>query len=94
MGFLTALQIAIPTDFYSLLWILIVIFIIGIIIIVVLGFLFAFPIALLAALLVWVLTGGLSGGGGPILNGSDVPCGSDNLSDSWQSLACFIQNRP
>jgi hypothetical protein len=63
LTFLGTLQIAVPTDFYSLLWILIAIFIIGAIIIVVLGFLFAFPIALLSALLVWVLTGGLSGGG-------------------------------
>jgi membrane protein implicated in regulation of membrane protease activity len=63
LTFLTALQIAIPTDFTSLLWILIILVIIALVIIVILGFLFAFPVAFLAALLVWVLTGGLSGGG-------------------------------
>lgn len=56
--FLSALQIAIPTDPTSLLWLLIILLIIGLIAIVVLGFLFAFPIAALAAILVWFLTGG------------------------------------
>lgn len=58
MSFLSALQIAIPTDPTQLLWLLIILLIIGLIIIVVLGFLFAFPIAALAAILVWFLTGG------------------------------------
>jgi membrane protein implicated in regulation of membrane protease activity len=57
-NFLSALQIAIPTDPTSLLWLLIILLIIGLIAIVVLGFLFAFPIAALAAILVWFLTGG------------------------------------
>jgi membrane protein implicated in regulation of membrane protease activity len=52
------LQIAIPTDPTTLLWLLIVLLIIGLIAIVVIGFLFAFPIAALAAILVWFLTGG------------------------------------
>ncbi len=63
LSILTALQIAIPTDVGTLLWIPLILVVIGIIAIVVIGFLFAFPIAVLAALLVWVLTGGLSGGG-------------------------------
>ena len=58
LSFLTALQIAIPTDPTTLLWILIILIIIGLIAIVVIGFLFAFPIAALAAILVWFLTGG------------------------------------
>ena len=58
MSILTALQIAIPTDPNTLLWILIILIIIGLIAIVVIGFLFAFPIAALAAILVWFLTGG------------------------------------
>ena len=58
MTFLSALQIVIPTDFNTLLWILIILVIIGLIAIVVIGFLFAFPIAALAAILVWFLTGG------------------------------------
>ncbi len=58
MTFLSALQIAIPTDPTTLLWILIILIIIGLIAIVVIGFLFAFPIAALAAILVWFLTGG------------------------------------
>ena len=58
MDFLSALQIAIPTDFNTLLWLLIILVIIGLIAIVVIGFLFAFPIAALAAILVWFLTGG------------------------------------
>jgi membrane protein implicated in regulation of membrane protease activity len=55
---LNILQIAIPTDPTTLLWLLIILLIIGLIAIVVLGFLFAFPIAALAAILVWFLTGG------------------------------------
>jgi len=58
LSFLSALQIAIPTDHTQLLILLIILIIIGLIIIVVIGFLFAFPIATLAALLVWFLTGG------------------------------------
>ncbi len=58
MSFLTALQIAIPTDPTTLLWLLLILVIIGLIVIVVIGFLFAFPIAALAAILVWFLTGG------------------------------------
>jgi membrane protein implicated in regulation of membrane protease activity len=58
LSFLTALQIAIPTDPTQLLIWVIVLIIIGLIIIAVLGFLFAFPIAALAAILVWFLTGG------------------------------------
>jgi len=58
LSFLSALQIAIPTDFNTLLIILIILVIIGLVAIVVLGFLFAFPIAALAAILVWFLTGG------------------------------------
>ncbi len=58
MSILTALQIAIPTDPTTLLWILLILVIIGLIAIVVIGFLFAFPIAALAAILVWFLTGG------------------------------------
>lgn len=57
-AFLSALQIAIPTDTTQLLWVLIVLLIIGLIAIVVLGFLFAFPIAALAAIAAWFLTGG------------------------------------
>jgi membrane protein implicated in regulation of membrane protease activity len=57
-AFLSALQIAIPTDPTQLLWLLIIFLIIGLIIIVVLGFLFAFPIAALAAIAVYFLTGG------------------------------------
>jgi membrane protein implicated in regulation of membrane protease activity len=55
---LSFLQIAIPTDPWTLFWLLIILLIIGLIAIVVLGFLFAFPIAALAAILVWFLTGG------------------------------------
>ncbi len=58
MSFLTALQIAIPTDPTQLLILLIILVVIGLIIIAVIGFLFAFPIAALAAILVWFLTGG------------------------------------
>ena len=58
MSFLTALQIVIPTDPATLLWILIILIIIGLIAIVAIGFPFAFPIAALSALLVWLLTGG------------------------------------
>ena len=58
MSILSALQIAIPTDPTSLLWLLIILLIIGLVAIVVLGFLFAFPIAALAAIAVWFLTGG------------------------------------
>lgn len=58
MSFLTALQIAIPTDPTTLLWLLIILIIVGLIAIIVIGFLFAFPIAALAAILVWFLTGG------------------------------------
>jgi membrane protein implicated in regulation of membrane protease activity len=57
-AFLSALQIAVPTDPTSLLWLLIIFLIIGLIAIVVLGFLFAFPIAALAAIAVFFLTGG------------------------------------
>ncbi|MCW4003780.1 MAG: hypothetical protein NWE95_07710 [Candidatus Bathyarchaeota archaeon] len=58
MSFLSALQIAIPTDPTTLLWILIILIIIGLIAIIIIGFLFAFPVAALAAILVWFLTGG------------------------------------
>ncbi len=58
MSFLTALQIVIPTDPTTLLWILIILVIVGLVIIAVIGFLFAFPIAALAAILVYFLTGG------------------------------------
>ncbi len=58
MSFLTALQIVIPTDPTTLLWILIILIIVGLVIIAVIGFLFAFPIAALAAILVYFLTGG------------------------------------
>lgn len=58
MSFLSALQIAIPTDTTTLLWILIILIIIGLIAIIIIGFLFAFPVAALAAILVWFLTGG------------------------------------
>ncbi|MGD6811077.1 MAG: hypothetical protein ACQCN3_15395 [Candidatus Bathyarchaeia archaeon] len=56
--FLTALQVAVPTDPVQLLWLLIVLLIIGLIAIVVLGFLFAFPIAAVAAITVGILTEG------------------------------------
>ena len=59
MSFLSALQIAIPTDPTQLLILLIVLVIIALIAIVVIGFMFAFPIAALAAILVWFLGGGL-----------------------------------
>jgi membrane protein implicated in regulation of membrane protease activity len=58
LSFLSALQIAIPTDPTTLLWILIILIIIGLIAIIIIGFLFAFPVAALAAILVWFLTGG------------------------------------
>ena len=58
MSILSALQIAIPTDPTTLLWLLIILVIIGLIAVLVIGFLFAFPIAALAAILVWFLTGG------------------------------------
>ncbi len=56
--FLSALQVALPTDPTQLLWLLIIFLIIGLIIIVVLGFLFAFPFAALAAIIVYFLTNG------------------------------------
>ncbi len=59
MNFLTALQIALPTDPTQLLILLVVLVIIALIVVVVIGFLFAFPIAALAAILVWFLGGGL-----------------------------------
>lgn len=58
MSFLSALQIAIPTDPTMLLWLLIILIIIGLIAIIIIGFLFAFPVAALAAILVWFLTSG------------------------------------
>ena len=58
MSFFSALQIAIPTDPTTLLWLLIILVIIALVAIIVIGFLFAFPIAALAAILVWFLTGG------------------------------------
>ncbi len=59
MTFLSALQIAIPTDPTQLLIWIIVLVVIALVIVAILGFLFAFPIAALAAILVWFLTGSI-----------------------------------